>query len=249
MSKSRIHFVVLSLLFVGGCSSLNKQKDDVAALLNPRKIHGSFDVSGKAYKAAAIPVDDYYHALDIARSKYETDSNGVGQAVSPSDQSAIVNYVSEGIGLVDAYCRRWFQGLDDTNRMLAYQNKNINVITQLGTTLLGIGNASASLITGYGAANTAYAGLTENFNSAFLVAPTASKVKEHIESIMATEGESLRTASARLNFKQAYIRLERYADLCTHARAKAIVDSALDLTKTRVAPGTTRIETVNKATE
>lgn len=237
--------VSLSLV-LGACSILDSRKDDTASVLNPRKIHGAYDSQSKAYEAGLIPVADYYDALDLARSRYAK-KDGVGTTgVSKADQALVVNYVSEGIGLVDAYCSRWFQGLDDTSRLLAYQNKNINVITQLGTAFLGIGGASSAFVTGYGAATTAYAGVAENFNSAFLVAPTASKVKEHIESAMASEAQRLRTDAPTLAFKGAYTRLERYADLCTHARAKEIVDSALDLTKTQIGPTSKQVETVKK---
>lgn len=222
-----------TVLVLQGCGALSSRKDDTASILNPRKIHTAFDTQSAAYKAGQIPVSDYYAALELARSKYQVESTGAVTKVAKADQGLVENYVSEGIGIVDAYCYRWFQGLDDTSRLLAYQNKNVNVITQLGTALLGIAGATAALVTGYGAGTTAYAGLSENFNSAFLVAPTASKVKEHIVSVMNAESAQLRSDAPALNFKQAYSRLERYADLCTHARAKEIVDTALDLTKTQ----------------
>lgn len=229
-----------------GCSILDSRKDDTASILNPRKIHVAYDVHSKAYLAGQIPIADYYASLDLARSKYDgKDGTGVTD-VSQADQRFITNYISEGIGLVDAYCRRWFQGLDDTSRLLAYQNKNVNVITQLGTAFLGIGGATSAFVAGYGAGTTAYAGLAENFNSAFLVAPTASKVKEHIESVMASESSRLRADSGTLSFKEAYSRVERYADLCTHARAKEIVDQALDLTKTQIGATSKQVETVKK---
>lgn len=236
---------LLTIFLLSGCSSLDSRKDDTASILNPRKIHEAFDGTSRAYAAGQIPISDYYDSLEIARSKYSK-SEGTALIVIKADQESVKNYVAEGIGLVNAYCRRWFQGLDDTSRMLAYQNKNVNVITQLGTAALGIASASALAVTSYGAATTAYAGISENFNSAFLVAPTASKVKDHIESVMKTEAASLKTDSGTLSFKEAYSRLERYADICTHSRAKAIVDSALDLTKTQTAPVTGQVETVRK---
>lgn len=246
MSRRIVAFVVATSVSLSGCSIFGSRKDDIASVLNPRKIHDAYDQDSKAYQAGQIPVADYYDALELARSKYARKEGSGTAGFSQADQPLVVNYVSEGIGLVDAYCRRWFQGLDNTSRLLAYQNKNINVITQLGTALLGLGGASSALVTGYGAANTAYAGASENFNSAFLVAPTASKVKDHIESVLASEAQALRADAAKLQFKEAYTRLERYADLCTHARAKEIVDSALDLTKTQIGTVTKQVETVKK---
>jgi len=246
MNASITLFILIVTIFTSGCALFNKQKDETAGLLNPPKLHGAYDQKSAAYQAAQVPIEDYYHALDLAKSTYTVDTFGKATAVVAADQQKIQNYVSEGIGLTDAYCRRWFQGLDDMQRLLAFQNKNVNVISQLGTALLGIGKANSNIVTAYGASNTAYAGFSENFNSAFLVAPTAAKVKEHIESALKTEAEQLRTDSANLNFKQAYTRLERYAGLCTHAQAKEIVDTALDLTKTQLNATTLQTETVKK---
>ena len=242
----RTALLLILILTSFGCSSYNSRQDDTASVLNPRKIHGAYDAESLAYKAGQIPISDYYGALELARQRYFDEKGTMLKNVTPEDQGEIRNYVLEGIGLVDAYCSRWFQGLDDTNRLLAYQNKNFNVITQLGTAFLGLGSASSALVAGYGATTTAYAGLAENFNSAFLVAPTASKVKQHIQSAMASEAGNLRKDANSLNFKEAYTRLERYADLCTHARAKEIVDAALDLTKTDLSKTTNQVETKSK---
>jgi len=245
MSRTYLIIFVGVTTLLQGCGILSSRKDDISSILNPRKIHTAYDVQSPAYKAGQVPISDYYSALELARSRYATAGDGTVTSVAKADQEAVKNYVSEGIGVVDAYCYRWFQSLDDTSRLLAYQDKNVNVITQLGTAMLGIGGASSALITGYGATTAAYAGIKENFNSAFLVAPTASKVKEHIVSVMNSESFLLRAHSSSFNFKQAYSRLERYADLCTHARAKEIVDTALDLTKTQI--GTNKqVETVKK---
>lgn len=238
--------ITLAAMLITGCTSLSKQKDDTATLLNPIKIHGAYSQDSPAYKAALIPIEDYYHAISLAQSTYTVDSSGKATAVVTADQVKIQNYVNEGIGLVDAYCGRWFQTLDDLHRLLALQDKNVNVISQLGTALLGVGKANANIVAGYGAANTAYAGVSENFNSTFLAAPTAAKVRMHIEAAMKTEAEQMRTASATLNFKQAYNRLEKYAGFCTHAQSKEIVDTALDLTKTEFNSTTNQLETTKK---
>ncbi|MEN9484225.1 MAG: hypothetical protein RJB37_2105, partial [Pseudomonadota bacterium] len=58
----------------------------------------------------------------------------------------------------------------------------------------------------------------------------------HIDAIMKTESKRLKDDAngKKLTFKEAYTGLEQYADLCTHARAKEIVESALDATKTTI---------------
>ncbi|WP_139330755.1 hypothetical protein [Sphaerotilus natans] len=203
--------------------------------MNPPKIHGANDEKDLSKNAEKIPVDDYFNALRLAQPIYREKSIELPQ----NNQAAIENYVSEGIGLVDSYCSRWFRKIDDLSRLLNYQSENLNVITQLGTTLLGIGTANANFITGYGAATAAIAGMSNNVNSSFFATPTASKVQRHIENLMKDEATALKSAAKnnQLNFKDAYTRLEKYADLCTHARAKEVVESALDSTKTEINHG------------
>ena len=50
------------------------------------------------------------------------------------------------------------------------QQKDFNIIRQLGTALLGIGSASSSIVAVYGAANTAYSGIVETFSREKIVA-------------------------------------------------------------------------------
>ena len=227
---------VVFLAQLHGCALISSAKDESGSVLNPNKIHFAYDHQNPAYAARIIPVSDYYAALNLAKSRYQESAEKPLRVVSVAHAGSaeIENYVSEGIGLVDAYCYRWFQQLDDMGRLLAYQKQNVNVVTQLGTALLGVGGASSAFVASYGAATTAYAGASENFSSAFLVAPTSSKVKDRILAIMKTAATSLRTDAKKINFKQAYSRLEQYADLCTHSRAKEIVDAALDQTKSRI---------------
>jgi hypothetical protein len=239
----KISVIALCAISMTGCANIASKKDGLAEQLNPKRIHGAFNETDLAFAAEKIPVNDYYAAQKLAQKKYDLSP---GQPPT-EDAAAIKNYVYEGVGLVDAYCGRWFRGLDDLSRLLAYQNSNMNVITQLGTAFLGIGGASANFVTGYGAATTAAAGLSNNINTAFFATPTAMKVKGHIDSIMKTESKRLKDDANgnKLTFKEAYIGLEQYADLCTHARAKEIVESALDATKTQVTADQ-KIETVAK---
>jgi hypothetical protein len=242
--------VSLVILNLQGCAWIDARKDDQAALLNPRKIHVASDSSSAAYMASQIPVSRYYEALKLAQSTYAVERNAGEErfmtGINPSAQRYVENYVNEGIGLVDSYCLRWFQRMDDMSRLLAFQNKSVNVISQLGTTLLGLGSASANWVAGYGAANTAYAGMSENFNGSFLVAPNSSKVKDHIQSAMKQEAENLRYASSTMSFIEAYNAVERYADLCTYNRAKQIVDASLELTKTGIDANTDQVKTETK---
>ena len=234
----RFTMLALCVFTASGCSHFSEKKFSLEETMNPTKIHGASDEKNLSKTAEKIPVDDYFNALKLAQPIYQEKSNQLPE----NNQKAIENYVAEGIGLVDTYCSRWFRKIDDMSRLLAYQNENMNVITQLGTTLLGIGSANANFITGYGAATAAIAGMSNNANSSFFATPTATKVRRHIDTLMQKEATDLKLLAKNpdFKFKEAYTRLERYADLCTHARAKEIVESALDATKTEVTNGVMR---------
>lgn len=252
---------------VSGCALIDTQRDRIAGLMNPTKIHTAYSEGSPPDVAQQIPVKDYYHAMSWAKSSYTTSSNNVSVAatggekpgrdgrqslddvvvngdlvkvtgVAHADAGAVDNYVMEGIGLVDAYCLRWFQQLDDLSRLMEYQSKNVNIISQLGTTLMGIAEVAPATVSAYGALNTAYAGGVENFNSSFLVAPSSALVKDHIMAVMKEKAKEFSDPATglkgKMTFKEAYLWLERYADLCTYPRAKAIVDGALSFTKTEL---------------
>lgn len=217
-----------------GCATLNQRTNSV---LNPEKLHDQQASAGPTLDAAQVPIDDYYHALALAKTAYKFDSVGAPTGYTKQSSDLIENYVNEGIGLVDAYCNRWFQRLDDLQRKLQYEENNLNIITQLGTALLGIGHANSYIVGGYGAINTAATGMLNNYSDTFLAAPTTAKVRQHIVSAMDQAAGDLRGKSKSLDFKQAYSGLERYAAICTYSQAKEIVDDSLSETKTEFKNG------------
>lgn len=70
--------------------------------------------------------------------------------------------------------------LSDRQLTKNFEDANYNVIRQLGTALLGIGGANPVIVSTYGAGNTAYEGISGNFEASFLVAPNGRKVKEKV---------------------------------------------------------------------
>lgn len=209
-----------------GCSSLSPKGIDV----NPVSIHKASPsqvvstATGtvtSAIQAELVPVQAYYTALTAARS-----------ATGSATTTAIRDYVDAGITLVNSYCLRWFQSLSERDVVKNFEDGNFNVIRQLGTALLGLGKANTYFVTTYGAANTAYEGISKNFSDAFLIAPNSRKVKAQVMSLLdAREKELLGSANPPRTFSEAYRRLERFADLCTHSTAKEIVNNALDQSK------------------
>jgi hypothetical protein len=167
--------------------------------------------------AEALPASRYFAAMNTAK-----DSAG------GKDAAALAAYVQSGITVTQAYCLRWFQRLSDQGLVKDYTDGNINVLRQLGTALLGIGKASSVLVSTYGAGNTAYEGLSKNYEDSFLLAPTSRKVKAQVMGLLDAEAAKLTEEKPPKSFDEAYVRLERYADLCTQSTAREIVNNALD---------------------
>lgn len=182
-----------------------------------------------AKEAEALPVGLYYEAMTAARS-----------ATGTATSTAIQAYVDAGVTLVNSYCIRWFQTLSEQGVLKGYVDGNSNVIRQLGTALLGIGKASSYIVGTYGAANTAYAGLSQNFGESFLVAPNSRRVKAQVLNLLDQGEQALngktKGVPAPATFTEAYRRLERFADLCTHSTAKEIVNNALEQATASIAP-------------
>jgi hypothetical protein len=225
MSKNTVVILVASGL-IHGCAWTGG-KDSVSSLLNPTAIHVSPDDNSAAAKAGQIPVENYYKAMALAKPNYEQDK------ATLKDATAITSYIDEGLGLVDSYCLRWFRRVEDVQRKVDFDEKNFNVIRQLGTALLGIGKASSNWVTGYGALNTAYSGVAENFNGALLTGPTTRKIKTRIFALIQQSAADLRAAGG-LTFAQAYTRLERHADICTFSTISEILDTSLAQTRSEI---------------
>lgn len=179
-----------------------------------------------APQAEAVPIIEYYAAMNAARA-------------ASTDPVIVSRYVEAGVTLVNSYCLRWFQHLSEQNVKKAFNTENFNVVRALGTAFLGLGNANSVIVSTYGASNTAFESYSKNYSDAFLLAPNSRKVKAQVLSLLDTRGDEL-LGNAKASddgklpppvpktFSEAYRRLERFADLCTHSTAKEIVNSALD---------------------
>jgi hypothetical protein len=221
--KTAIILLALSALALAGCMT-----DRTKSLLNPPGIHVSDDEKSDAAKVGLLPAVQYYAALEAAKDKSGPDAT-------------IPVFIDKGIGLVSGYCLRWFQRLDDTQRIVALQQKDFNIIRQLGTALLGIGSASSSIVAVYGAANTAYSGIVENFNEAVLAGPTTAKIKGQMLEMLKQSEDKLRADQARLTFSQAYSRIELHADTCTYSTVRNLLDASLASTQAKRDPETGKI--------
>jgi len=221
--KTASLLIAACTLVLGGCMT-----DRTKSLFNPPGIHASDDDTSAAAKSGQIPVTQYYEALDKAKDKKAGDDE-------------IPELVDKGIGLVSAYCLRWFQRLDDAQRRLAMQQKDFNIIRDLGTALLGIGGANSTIVGSYGALNTAYTGIVDNFNEAVLAGPTTAKIKAQMLDMLKQSETRLRCDADSLSFSQAYARIELHADTCTYNTVRSLLDASLSATQANRDPKTGKI--------
>jgi hypothetical protein len=217
--------VAVTALALAGCMT-----DRTKGLFNPPTIHASDDAAAAASIAGQVPVDQYYAAVKNAQAKAATDPE-------------IGIMVDKGVGLVSAYCLRWFQRLDDSQRRFAMQQKDFNIIRDLGTALLGIGGANSTIVGTYGALNTAYTGIAENFNEAVLAGPTTAKIKSQMMDMLNQSEKQLRAdaVAKSLTFTQAYNRIELHADTCTYSTVRNLLDATLNKTDAKRNPLTGQI--------
>jgi len=223
--KAASLLIVAMTLVLAGCAT---SKDQTNLLLNPPGIHASADAASNAAGAGQVPVTQYYAAMNAAQDR-------------AAGTAEIATMVDKGIGLVGAYCLRWFQKVDDAQRRLDLKEKDFNIIRQLGTALLGIGKASSSIVATYGAGNTAYSGIMENFSGAVLAGPATAKVKVQVLDMLKQSETKLRADTASLTFAQAYNRIELHADTCTYSTVRNMLDSTLATTKSTRDPETGKI--------
>lgn len=220
-------FALLALLgTMTGCALTSKAERE--SLFNPPGIHPPAVVTSDASIPGQIPIAQYHVALNSARQ-------------NEKDAAAISAMVDKGIGLTSHYCLGWFQRLDDVQRKLDLQEKDFNVIRDLGTALLGIGKAIPIWVAGYGAVNTAYSGIVANFNEGVLAGPTTAKIKAQVLDMLQQSADALRRDASGLTFSQAYSRIELHADTCTYSTVRNMLDSTLASTKSKRDPETGKI--------
>ncbi|MFT3718813.1 hypothetical protein [Pseudorhodoferax sp.] len=166
-----------------------------------------------AKKAANDQVAAYYTAMDRAANP----------AATSTDVAACLN---EGIGLVDSHCRRWFQRLEDFERQARWRAKDVNVISQLGTALIGLARLNSDVTTAYGAGMATWSGLQDNRLDGLVIAPSTRGVKAKLFKVLEERAAVLREATPE-DFVAARSHLEAYSDLCTFSTARDLVDKSV----------------------
>lgn len=205
-------------VLLSACTTLNQ------APINPRPLNAD-----AAVKVPHVQGADAVNPYTIPAERYLRSIAALEQSAAPT-QAQYLSYADTGIALVQVQCLRWFSLLSNSQHMKDFQDSNYNVIRQLGTALLGIGKANPIIVATYGAGNTAYEGVSNNFEAAFLGAPNGKKVKQKIMQLLDDQEASIYSLSAERDVTtlKLYRKLERYADICTHSTARELVSTALD---------------------
>lgn len=217
-----------------GCANTRQ-----ALLGNPTPLHAANPAAGdprytpsaadqNAEKSSLSVATRYYAALEAAQA-------------SPTEQAAIDRYVAEGVALIELQCLRWFGRLEDAQRNLQVNETNRNVITQLGTTVIGLAKLKPIVTSAYGAVNTTVTGFNANFDSAFLAAPNAENVKRLTLDAIGKRAAALQDAKAEIypkGFSAAYLQLEKLANQCTFAEVKRLTTKTVDQAQLKADPVT-----------
>ena len=216
-----LHLCTLGLLAMSlqGCAQLGRHPDGESTLANPPRWHDEHADRKDARDAAEVQVKAYYAALTAAEAQ-------------PANQAAILALTDHGISVVDSHCLRWFQRLEEYDQAAAWGVKDFNVISQLGTALLGVARLSADVTTVYGAGMSAISGLQSNRQEGLQIAPASSDVKTKVQAVMRERATALR-ATPPATAAIARNELERYADLCTYHSARRLVAKALQVSEVR----------------
>jgi hypothetical protein len=192
------------------------------------------NVEHQALQAFDVLPLRYYEALAAAK-------------VANATQTAIDTYVKEGAALIEVNCLRWFHRIAEVQRRVELADTNRNVITALGTALIGVARLHSDVTAAYGSANTAIAGFNANLSTAYLAAPTAESVKRLTMQAVKARGDLLKNSSSPLypkDFSSAYAELEKLADVCTYAEVKRLATQSVDQGKPQVDPQTGELSVV-----
>lgn len=221
---------------LAGCAGMGLQQE-----LTPTPLHRQ-DLPG----AAELPTDAVARAQQeaLARQSYEASAEvamayfaALQQArAAPDDKAKVAGYVRQGVALVQLHCQRWFGRIEARQQRSELDTSNYNVISQLGTALLGLGSASPAVMSGYGALNVAWAGVNANIGSAYLAAPNAANVKRlTLDAVDSRAAQLLGTApkpQVPAHYTDAYVALERLASICTPAEVRRLTNKTVEQAKT-----------------
>ena len=221
----KLLFGILSIALLGGCSSMRGA--------NPTPIHGDAHVGELK--------DLYAEALKNAKGD-STANNDDGTAnnddstANNNDDTApevITNYVKVGINLIETSCIRWFAKLSEEQRENERLQKDRNVISALGTSLISIGKLHSDVSSVYAAVNVAQSGILDNTDKMYGIVTDSKNVKQMVMSAIKQRADLMQknekdNSFYPRDFSSAYAQLEQLADICTYAEAQRLVNQTIE---------------------
>lgn len=248
--------VSFGIVLCGGCAGLKPVLNGSEDLIQPKVVHvsdltlegnrptGELPAGVIRNVAAENYLATFRLALDVARSNAEA-------PMIVGDPNLSRAYLDAGQQLVNVYCSRWFDEIEKREIRLEHAQENYNVLTELGTSLLGIGGAASNFVTLYGAGTGAFTAISNNYGSTFLLAPSPTTVREKVFDALADRALQDRKAvngagETGVSFNRLYMMVERYASLCSLATARRIVNESLEEAEVTANENGVRIEVIDQ---
>ncbi|MCA0176407.1 MAG: hypothetical protein LCH73_09000 [Proteobacteria bacterium] len=237
LARCGVRLGMLAALVAGlaGCAGMGLQHELTPTPLHRQDAPGAGELPADAQARSqeeALARQSYQASADVALAYFAALQKA---KANPDGKADVANYVRQGVALVQLHCVRWFGRIEARQQRSELDTSNYNVISNLGTALLGLGGASEALTAGYGALGVAWTGFNANIGSAYLAAPNAANVKRlTLDAVDSRAAQLLGTApkpQMPAHFADAYVALERLAGICTHAEVKRLTNKTVEQSK------------------
>jgi hypothetical protein len=198
-------FLVLPLIAsLSGCALFQEAQKERQLLFAPEGLPSNKQVFAHNYSEALKAVDK-------------------GTA-TPAE---MVAYVDAGNALLAKNCTDWMDRLSLKSRGIIASDHNLAIAGGLVTTILGALKAASSVVMGFGAAQVALQGFSQNIQTDVLGAPSQFVAQNKILELQSACGDALLSRAKELKFSQAYLGLEKCARICSHDAASEAVTQSL----------------------
>lgn len=145
---------------------------------------------------------------------------------APPDQQ-VAALIEAGIGAANANCRAWFALTSDAERKFTQGRGNVGILENAITAVLGLTQASSTLVSAYGIGAAGYEAYTNNFEASVLSIGHPD-IQASLRSLMDSSAANLRASESTMTFPQAIDALDAYAALCSYQMARAVTSTALN---------------------
>ncbi|WP_213980094.1 hypothetical protein [Sphingomonas sp. dw_22] len=140
-----------------------------------------------------------------------------------------------GMTLIELRCELFFASIGRSAQKMDFLHREVEIISTVLTSTLGLVGASDDLVTATGLANGAALSSINNFSNVFFFSPEIGKVQRLVnDAFSALRTETLSPAKAPTDFDQAVRALKQYQMICTPHEIKRLVNDAVDAGKVKI---------------